>query len=123
MGEDVRARLLANRDIAPAAIAAAQACRTRFRAEVDAALDTVDALALPTLPHVPPRLSNTGDARAVLRLTAFVRPFNLSGHPALTLPLTTRTDPPLPAGLQLVGRHGADAELCAAAQRLLANRG
>ena len=72
---------------------------------------------LPTLPIVPPRLAETGDARAVLRLTAFVRPFNVSGHPALSMPL--ETDAHLPAGLQIVGRHGSDAELCAAAHRLV----
>jgi amidase len=53
----------------------------------------------------------------VLRLTAFVRPFNVSGHPALSIPLAT--DSHLPAGLQLVGRRGGDAALCAAAHRLV----
>jgi amidase len=52
-------------------------------------------------------------------MTALVRPFNLSGHPALTLPL--QTDSGRPAGLQLVGRRHADAALCAVARRLLSN--
>ena len=39
---------------------------------------------------------------AFLNLTALVRPFNLSGHPALNIPLQTMTD--MPVGLQLVGR-------------------
>ena len=117
LGDDVRTRLLGNRAIPAEALAAAERCRTLFRAEVDAALELVDALVLPTLPIVPPRLGETGDARAVLRLTAFVRPFNVSGHPALSMPL--ETDKHLPAGLQLVGRRGGEAALCAAAQRLL----
>jgi amidase len=117
LGDDVRARLLGNRSISRDALAAAERCRTIFRAEVDAALEFVDALVLPTLPIVPPRLGETADARAVLRLTAFVRPFNVSGHPALSIPLTT--DAHLPAGLQLVGRRGGDAALCAAAQGLV----
>ena len=117
LGHDVRARLLGNRSISGEALAAAERCRTLFRAEVDAALERVDALVLPTLPIVPPRLDETGDARAVLRLTAFVRPFNVSGHPALSIPLAT--DANLPAGLQLVGRRGGDAALCAAAHRLV----
>jgi amidase len=117
IGEDVRARLLGNRSISGEALSAAERCRTIFRAEVDAALERVDALVLPTLPIVPPRLGETADARAVLRLTAFVRPFNLSGHPALSIPLATEAN--LPAGLQLVGRRGADAALCAAAHRLV----
>jgi amidase len=116
LGDDVRARLLGNRS-AGDALAAAERCRRIFRAEVEAALELTDALVLPTLPIVPPRLGETGDARAVLRLTAFVRPFNVSGHPALSIPLAT--DSHLPAGLQLVGRRGGDAALCAAAHRLV----
>ena len=117
LGDDVRTRLLGNRGIPGEALTAAENCRSLFRAEVDAALQTVDALVLPTLPIVPPRLGEAADARAALRLTAFVRPFNVSGHPALSIPL--ETDAKLPAGLQLVGRRGGDAELCAAAHRLV----
>jgi amidase len=117
LGDDVRTRLLGNRSISGEALAAAERCRTLFRAEVDAALERVDALVLPTLPIVPPRLGEAADARAVLRLTAFVRPFNVSGHPALSIPL--ETDAHLPAGLQLVGRPGGDAALCAAARSLV----
>jgi amidase len=117
LGDDVRSRLLGNRSISGEALTAAERCRTIFRAEVDAALERADALVLPTLPIVPPRLGETADARAVLRLTAFVRPFNLSGHPALSIPLATEAH--LPAGLQLVGRRGGDAALCAAAHRLV----
>jgi amidase len=117
LGDDVRKRLLGNRSISGEALAAAERCRTIFRAEVDAALERVDALVLPTLPIVPPRLGETADARAVLRLTAFVRPFNVSGHPALSIQIATEAN--LPAGLQVVGRRGGDAALCAAAHRLV----
>jgi amidase len=116
LGADVRTRLLAARDISHDAFAAAETCRVRFRAEVDTALETVDALALPTMPDVPLALTHATDSRAALRMTALVRPFNLSGHPALTLPL--ETDAGLPAGLQLVGRRYGDAALCALARRM-----
>jgi amidase len=56
----------------------------------------------------------TGD-RSAVGLTAYVRPFNLSGHPALALPVPSPAG--LPASLQLVARHGADALLCAAGRR------
>lgn len=118
LGDDVRARLLAARDVSREAYAAAEVCRATFRAEVDAALTRVDALALPTLPGYPLTLAQAVDAKASLRTTAFVRPFNLSGHPALTLPLTPPATSPLPTSLQLVGRHGADAALCAVARRI-----
>jgi amidase len=119
MGADVRARLLAARELSAADLAAAESCRAQFRAEVDAALEGVDALALPTMPVFPPTLEAAGDARAALSMTALVRPFNLSGHPALTIPLEPRA--PLPAALQLVGRWGADASLCALAHRIVAD--
>jgi amidase len=117
LGADVRARLLAAREVTPDALLAAELCRVNFRAEVDAILDRVDALALPTLPDFPLSLEAAADARAALRMTTLVRPFNLSGHPALTLPLESNAG--LPIGLQLVGRHGADAALCALARHVV----
>lgn len=117
MGADVKARLLAASKVTPEDVAQAEDVRACFIAAVDAGLETVDALVLPTLPAVPPALDELGDAAAILRLTALVRPFNLSGHPALTIPL----DGPggRPVGLQLVGRRGADAALCAIARTLV----
>jgi amidase len=111
LGADVRTRLLAAREISDADVAAAEQIRRAFRAEVDEALTHVDALALPTLPGFPLTLSAAADSHAALALTSFVRPFNLSGHPALTLPILTRDVPPV--GLQLVGAHNADEALCA----------
>jgi amidase len=112
LGADVRARLLASRGVTDRELGAAEAVRRAFRAQVDAALARVDALALPTLPDVPLSLDAAVDAHAALGMSALVRPFNLSGHPAITLPLTVAG---LPAGLQLVGRTGEDERLCALA--------
>jgi amidase len=116
MGEDVRGRLLAGRDVCPMAIADAEVVRSMFTRSVDRLLADVDAIALPTLPIAPPTLEEAKDARACVPLTRFVRPFNLSGHPAITLPLVTRDG--LPAGLQLIGRRGEDAQLCAIARAI-----
>ena len=115
LGADVRARLLASRDITSTQLLAAEAVRESFRREVDAALERVDALALPTLPDAPLTLAAAADSRAALGSTALVRPFNLSGHPAITLPLTAAG---LPAGLQLVGHAGRDEALCALARKV-----
>ena len=86
----------------------AQRGRDVLRAEVNAALDSVDALLLPTLPIVAPPIGATtvpmDDGReepvraAMLRLT---QPFNLTGHPAISLPLPGEG---LPCGLQVVAR-------------------
>lgn len=114
LGQDVRARILAALEVSPEDMAATDAIRERFSDEVDAALDGRDALALPTMPCVPPTLDEATDPRALIPLTSLVRPFNLSGHPAVTLPL--RTAAGLPAGLQLVARKGDEARLCALAE-------
>ncbi|QPM90333.1 amidase [Pseudooceanicola algae] len=113
LGADIRTRVLAARDITGAQLAEAEAIRTRFTDSFDAALLGRDALILPTLPMVPPTWEQAQDPAHVLPLTRFVRPFNLSGHPALTIPILTADG--LPAGLQIVGHKGADARLCAVA--------
>ncbi len=87
-----------------------------IRPEVDRALAGCDALALPTLPDLPLTLDRAGDADAARASTRLVRPFNLSGHPALSLPVPAGADRPI--GLQLVGARGRDAELCAAAAQV-----
>jgi amidase len=116
LGADVQARLQTARLVTPQAVAQAETCRTRFRAEVDALLERVDALALPTLPVFPLTLAEAADPAAALRLTALVRQFNLTGHPAISLPGESGG---LPVGLQLVGRRGGDAALCALAHRIV----
>lgn len=113
LGADVRTRLGAARAISGAEVAAAETLRRKWRAEVDAALSGLDALALPTLPDLPLMLAAAGDARAALHSSWCVRPFNLSGHPAITLPITVQG---VPAGLQLVGRARQDEALCALAR-------
>ena len=109
MGKDVRARLKTGAKHGVDAVAAARAVGAQLARDIDALLAKADALILPTLPIVPPTLAEAHDARAVVPLTRLVRPFNLSGHPAITLPIRTAQD--LPAGVQLVGRRGADADL------------
>lgn len=117
LGEDVRRRLRMAGEITQEQLREAEAVRDLFIREVDGALDQVDALVLPTLPGFPPTLAEAEDARAAVGVTALVRPFNLSGHPALSIPLTAPSGRPV--GLQLVGRRGGDAGLCAVARRLV----
>ncbi|MCF8481739.1 MAG: amidase [Rhodospirillum sp.] len=116
LGPDVEARLKRAASTTPDALAEAEAIRARFTDEVDTALAGVDALALPTLPGFPMTVAEARAGKTDLRASLLIRPFNLSGHPALVLPL-----PPAggkPVSLQLVGRKGGEAALCALGQRL-----
>ncbi|MFB3852721.1 MAG: amidase [Vicinamibacterales bacterium] len=112
----VRLRLELGRYVLAEDYARAQRGREVLRMEVDAALDGHAALVLPTLPIPAPLLGqsivNVGGAdwpvrSMMLRLTQV---FNLTGHPAITLPCG-RTPSGLPCGLQLVGRRGATVDL------------
>ncbi len=116
LGADVDARLQAAGKVTTDDVAEAELVRERFTQEVDALLDKFDALVLPTMPCVPPLLTEAGDAPKTLRMTNLVRPFNLSGHPVLSLPFETEAG--LPAGLQVVGLRGKDAHVCAVSAAL-----
>ncbi|MGW2827027.1 amidase [Streptomyces sp. NPDC001443] len=71
-----------------------------------------DLLLTPTTPH-PPHGHDGPGARMSVALTWS---FNITGHPALSLP-AGRTARGEPVGLQLVAPHGADARLLAVACR------
>jgi aspartyl-tRNA(Asn)/glutamyl-tRNA(Gln) amidotransferase subunit A len=115
----VRERLLKGRTISAVDYLAARDSREVLRRSVDAALERCDALVLPTLPIVAPKLGATevtmdnGQSlpvrAAMLRLTQL---FNITGHPAISLPIPTSG---LPVGLQLVGRRDRTEELLAVA--------
>jgi Asp-tRNA(Asn)/Glu-tRNA(Gln) amidotransferase A subunit family amidase len=88
---------------------------------VDARLEDADALITPTLPVFAPPLGALDlvidpasgasmPTRAVM--LKHTQPFNLTGHPAITLPAPSDG---LPLGLQLVGRRGGTAGLLAIA--------
>ncbi|KEP71131.1 glutamyl-tRNA amidotransferase [Thioclava dalianensis] len=116
LGADVRARLVAAGRITQAQVDQAEAVRARFTAEVDAVLSGYDAIVTRALPTHPPRLDEAEDPAKVLPLTRYLRPFNLSGHPAIVLPMASAEG--LPAGLQIIAPKGADARLCAIARWL-----
>src|SRR6187431_69320 len=88
--------------------------------EVDRALDGVDALVLPSLAVPAPPIGAATmpvrggpDAVRTLMLRCS-QPFNLSGHPAISLPCGT-TQGGLPIGLQLAGHKGRTPALVQAA--------
>ncbi|RKE79339.1 amidase [Rhizobium sp. AG855] len=115
-GMDIRLRLEGARAISDAVLAAAEDIRGAFAQSVDDCLSEFDVIVTPALPQAPPLLSEAADPAKVLPLTRYLRPFNLSGHPAIVLPVVTSTG--LPSGIQLIARKGADARLCAVARWL-----
>lgn len=117
LGVDVRKRLEAARSVTDAEMERAEQVRREFAADVDALLERHDVLLTPALPIAPPLLSEVDDPAKVLSLTHYLRPFNLSGHPAIVIPATNSQG--LPSGIQLVARKGDDARLCAVARRLI----
>ncbi|MFU2330350.1 amidase [Pseudomonas sp. NFX98] len=121
IGADVETRLLAASRTSREELAQAEAVRTRFTQQVDAALEDFAVLLLPTLPTLPPTLSEArAGSKAVAGMTPLVRPFNLSGHPALTVPVELDCGG-LKVGLQIVGRKGQDELVCAFGAQLQAS--
>lgn len=117
LGADVNGRLLKAADTTLAQVKQAEQVRADFTAEIDALLTQYDALILPTLPQLPPKLADAENTVALLNLTALVRPFNLSGHPAISVPLQTEQGQPV--GLQIVAKRNADEYLCALAKYIV----
>ena len=120
--EGTRALLAFGASVSDSQYAAALGRRAELTAAIEASLAGVDVLAGPTVGYQAPEHDppfGAGDDNGESRFTG---PYNLSGHPAVSLPVPAAG---LPAGLQLAGRRGADAALlrvAAAAERLFAEQ-
>jgi amidase len=107
IGADVRARLIGGVAVTVAQLTSARGFQSTWRTAMTAALRDVDVLALPTVMFYPPLLSDA----AGRPYTALTNPVNLSGFPALALPVPSAQR--LPASLQLVGLPNSEALLLA----------
>lgn len=92
-----------------------QRAREALLPRLDDALADFDALVLPTVVFLPPRIADVKDADTFMRVNALIlrntSVFNFYDLPALSLPLPRAGK--LPVGLMVVGRRGADRELLA----------
>lgn len=126
----VRERLLNGRDVLAVRYLESLDARSLLREAVDEALRDCDALVLSTLPILAPPVGADTIVvdpehpapipvrSAMLKHTQL---FNLTGHPAISLPVATSG---LPVGLQLVGHRGRTRkllELAAACEALVAS--
>jgi amidase len=73
-----------------------------------------DLLLSPTLPVLPPKLGELSPARPTAEIgpslgavACLALPFDVTGQPAISLPLSMSTDG-LPVGVQLVGGYGRE---------------
>jgi Asp-tRNA(Asn)/Glu-tRNA(Gln) amidotransferase A subunit family amidase/ketopantoate reductase len=123
--EGTRALLAYGASVTGDSYAAALDRQAELTAAVEASLAGVDVLAGPTVGYQAPEQDppfGTGEDHGESRFTG---PYNLTGHPAVSLPVPVSGPRPLPAGLQLAGHRGADAALlrvAAAAEHLIAAR-
>ncbi len=92
-----------------------QQARAALLPALDARMAGLDALLLPTVPLLAPRIDDVQDEDAFLRTNALLlrnpSVFNFFDLPALSLPLPRQGG--LAVGLMLVGRRGADRDLLA----------
>jgi aspartyl-tRNA(Asn)/glutamyl-tRNA(Gln) amidotransferase subunit A len=87
----------------------AVAVRQKIAKEYSDVLATVDAIAVPTAPSVAPKLGEKSDPLSMYLLDVFTVTANITGHPALTVPVGTGES--LPVGIQLTAAHGDEATL------------
>lgn len=99
--------------------------RDRFTAKIDAIWDPWDAwlcpvAVTPAFTHRPSWTAIEIDGRSYphgVANGAYTMPFNLSGHPAIVIPVG-QTEKGLPVGLQIVGKRWQEMELFAIATQI-----
>lgn len=110
---DPRFRALAERGLAVGleSYYAAIVARARLAGQFETFLQDYDLLVTPTMPSTAPPVTTLYHSVGFDRwrdAVPYTLPFNLTGHPAASIPCGITTGG-LPVGLQIVGRRGTDA--------------
>jgi aspartyl-tRNA(Asn)/glutamyl-tRNA(Gln) amidotransferase subunit A len=113
-GRQTRVQIAAGATIAAADYVQARRLAGRARREVADLFTSVDLLAMPTtsIPAPPIESLYGADLRRLITDTIFTPYWDVTGNPALSVPMGFADG--LPAGLQLIGRHGDDFAVLAA---------
>lgn len=114
--EEVKERLLTGEGVSVDEYSKALRDKYFFSHELDSLFTEVDILLTPTSPILPlnvnERVVRAGNDRNHIRnwITKFTAPFNLVGHPSISIPSGFSRDS-LPIGIQLIGRAYDEAVL------------
>jgi aspartyl-tRNA(Asn)/glutamyl-tRNA(Gln) amidotransferase subunit A len=111
-GEDVATRIERGRTVTATAYLAALSLKDQLTGAYGRLIDDYDAIAAPTTTIVAPRLGDAERADIAAALVRHTRLDNLTGLPALSLPIASMTAGP--AGLHLTGRTDRQLLDCAA---------
>jgi aspartyl-tRNA(Asn)/glutamyl-tRNA(Gln) amidotransferase subunit A len=116
-GADVLALVDQGRLVSATDYIDAQRLRRLYQKRWSKLWDSVDVIFTPTTPILAPLIGQTEVAGEDVRLasTRFVRPFNVLGFPALSIPFSTSS---LPSGIQMVGQTFEEAKLVAVAESI-----
>lgn len=116
----VLGRIRRGQTLDAAAYVGMQQARAALMTALDARMQKLDALLLPTVPMLAPRIDEVQDPDVFLRTNALLlrnpSVFNFFDLPALSLPLPREGK--LAVGLMVVGRRGGDRDLLALGQAI-----
>jgi aspartyl-tRNA(Asn)/glutamyl-tRNA(Gln) amidotransferase subunit A len=101
-GEDVRLRLMFGRELRATDVVIARRWQWLVREDFRRAFEQCDVMAMPTIPHIAPKIGEVVPRDAATAWNRYMVPANLAGLPAISIPCGLVDG--LPVGLQITGR-------------------
>lgn len=115
-GQDFRAGLALGQCILAEHYVRAKRFMALYRQQTNAVLNDVDVIVTPTTPVIAPRTGTVSirtddmDEAAGNAITRYTTFFNMTGHPAITVPSGLHSEG-LPMGVQIVGRYFRETDI------------